>query len=253
MSRRPKGAGMRRNPGAGPGPTGLGVRMYQVGFGDCFLLTFRYAEAGDRHVLIDFGSTKLPTKGAPEGGLMRVARAIRDVCKTDEHPDGKLTAVVATHRHKDHISGFATNKTRDASGDLIAAMRPDLVIQPWTEDPRAETDAVAATAAAGVGLSKPAFVRSLRQMNEFAEAVVREVDGDRRSDPGGASADPRLTKLGFLGETNLANPSAVKNLMTMGDGPSTSLTATRRPWPRSCPASTSTCWARPPWSRRRRS
>ncbi len=198
-------------------PKGLSVRMYQVGFGDCFLLTFHYAKADDRHVLIDFGSTQLPTKAAPEQGLLSVAKAIRDVCKTDAHPDGKLTAVVATHRHKDHISGFATNKAGTASGDLIAAMKPDLVIQPWTEDPQAETDAGQATGAASGGLSKPAFVRSLRQMNEFAEAVVNEVrrrKTERSRQP--LRADPRLTKLEFLGDTNLANPSAVKNLMTMG-------------------------------------
>jgi len=198
-------------------PKGLSVRMHQVGFGDCFLLTFHYAKAHDRQVLIDFGSTQLPATAAPEQGLLSVAKAIRDVCKTDAHPDGKLTAVVATHRHKDHISGFATNNTGTASSDLITAMMPDLVIQPWTEDPRAENDAGQATGAASSGLSKPAFVRSLRQMNEFAEAVVNEVRRrNRERSRQRLRADARLTKLEFLGETNLANPSAVKNLMTMG-------------------------------------
>lgn len=196
--------------------TSLSVRMYQVGFGDCFLLTFNYVGGEDRHVLIDFGSTKLPTKTAPEDGLLSIAKAIRDVCKTDKYPDGKLTAVVATHRHKDHISGFATNKARSASGDLIAAMMPDLVIQPWTEDPNAEIDALTATGAADRD-PKRAFIRSLRQMNEFAEAVVKEVDRRSKERKGqNLRRDPRLTKLGFLGETNLANPLAVKNLMEMG-------------------------------------
>ena len=53
---------------------------------------------------------------APKDGLLSVAKAIRDVCKTDAHPDGKLTAVVATHRHKDHISGFATNPSGQGLG-----------------------------------------------------------------------------------------------------------------------------------------
>ena len=198
-------------------PTGLSIRMYQVGFGDCFLLTFHYAKGDDRHILIDFGSTKLPKTTAPDAGLLKVAEAIRDVCKTDEHPKGKLTAVVATHRHKDHISGFATNKNQTASGNVIADMMPELVIQPWTEDPKAATDAVKATAAASNGLSKTAFVRSLRQMNGFAKVVVDEVK--RRTAENkvlGMRTSTTLTKLGFLGETNLPNPSAVKNLMEMG-------------------------------------
>ena len=44
-------------------PTNVLIRAYNVGFGDCFLLTFRYAADPERHVLIDFGSTKLPAKG----------------------------------------------------------------------------------------------------------------------------------------------------------------------------------------------
>src|SRR5215813_12013562 len=37
------------------------VRMYQVGFGDCFLLSFEYAGQAEpaRHILIDFGTRQL--------------------------------------------------------------------------------------------------------------------------------------------------------------------------------------------------
>ena len=45
--------------------------MYQVGFGDCFLLTFHYAKGDDRHILIDFGSTKLPQGNAAKDGLLK--------------------------------------------------------------------------------------------------------------------------------------------------------------------------------------
>ena len=38
---------------------------YQVGFGDCFLLSFVYSATDKRHVLIDFGTTELPTRGTP--------------------------------------------------------------------------------------------------------------------------------------------------------------------------------------------
>ena len=43
--------------------------------------------------------------------------------------------MVATHRHKDHISGFETKKGGKGTGDVIRSLRPSLVVQPWTEDP----------------------------------------------------------------------------------------------------------------------
>ena len=46
-------------------PTSVEVRSYQVGFGDCFLLSFVYSQTDRRHVLIDFGTTALPRKRKP--------------------------------------------------------------------------------------------------------------------------------------------------------------------------------------------
>src|SRR5687767_866303 len=37
-------------------PKSLNIRTYSVGFGDCFLLSFAYANGSEKHVLIDFGS-----------------------------------------------------------------------------------------------------------------------------------------------------------------------------------------------------
>ena len=110
-------------------PKGVSIRTYNVGFGDCFLLSFDYGGA-ERHVLIDFGSTGFPP-GVPEDRMMQIANDIRERTKR------KLHAVVATHRHKDHISGFAT-KGGKGTGDIIAALEPNIVVQPWTEDPDLE-------------------------------------------------------------------------------------------------------------------
>src|SRR3954452_19267805 len=59
-------------------PSSVTIRMYNVGFGDCFLLTFHYAKK-DRHVLIDYGSTAAPRTGAA-GYMTAIATDIKNVC-----------------------------------------------------------------------------------------------------------------------------------------------------------------------------
>jgi hypothetical protein len=178
--------------------THLRLRSYNVGFGDCFLLSITYEDEAARHILIDFGSTAFPQ--APRS-METVARAIERDC------DGKLTMVVATHRHADHISGFAGK-----SGVIVAGLEPDLVVQPWTEDPslapRAVGPALHARPGAAAGLTA-----SLGAMQSVAGAVARE----------GAMllSTKRLSRevgerIRFLGETNLSNESAVRNLAAMG-------------------------------------
>src|SRR5713101_4074434 len=119
----------------GKAPSSVTIRMYNVGFGDCFLLTFHYATKL-RYMLIDYGSTAAP-KGVRGGYMAEVAKDIKSRC------NGKLDVLVETHRHRDHISGFTTNGV--ATGKIIASLEPDYVIQPWTEDPDAKPDAMTAT------------------------------------------------------------------------------------------------------------
>ncbi len=186
-------------PAAGK-PVALTLRTYKVGFGDCFLLSFRYPTF-ERHVLIDFGTTGT---GDDEAAtlLLRIAEDIRTVSH------GKLHAVVATHRHKDHISGFATKKNGKGPGDIIAALAPDVVIQPWTEDPRAALDATRATATQQEG---KAFAASLASMQSFAANLVAGLPSLR------TTLSPAACKrLAFLGEDNIANLPAIRNLQSMG-------------------------------------
>jgi hypothetical protein len=189
-------------------PNAITLRCYNVGFGDCFLLTFHYKTASnnqrDRHILIDFGSTGAPKAFAKQKSLLLdIAKDIEHVC------EGKLDAVVATHRHKDHISGFSTLQSGKGSGDVIRSLKPDVVIQPWTEDPDAEPDALEPVNAPG--MAKKNFVGALRNMHQVAQMAL---DASRLS----AKWYPRdlQRQLGFLGDDNLANKSAVDNLMTMG-------------------------------------
>ncbi len=188
-------------------PVSVEVRAYQVGFGDCFLVSFVYSATDKRHVLIDFGTMELPKAiGKAAEHMLRVARHIKQSC------GGKLTGVVATHRHADHISGFGTDSRTGKSGDIIAECNPRVVLQPWTEDPKAARDATKATADSS--RSAKGFVASLNAMHRVAEHVVRVA-----SNPPPSMSVAAARQLRFLGMDNIKNRSAVENLMKMGARP----------------------------------
>jgi beta-lactamase superfamily II metal-dependent hydrolase len=193
-------------------PKTLTIRAYQVGFGDCFLLTWGYP-SGDKHVLIDFGSNAAP-KALSDGLLERVAR---DIAK---QTGGHLDAVVLTHRHKDHIEGFKTDGAGTPPGTIIRSLKPDLVVQPWTEDPKAQKDAKKATAnivkgqTALVG-AREAFIGSLESMELVARGVVGEARQLQASEPVNFRKH-FFANLAFAGEEGIRNHSAVENLRTMG-------------------------------------
>ena len=79
---------------------GLRVRMYRVGFGDFFLVTVPTSK-GDRYIVIDCGVFK-GTSGT--GDIGSIEDAIQDLYETT---GGKLSLVIMTHRHADHIAGFS--------------------------------------------------------------------------------------------------------------------------------------------------
>jgi hypothetical protein len=180
------------------------LHAYQVGFGDCFLLAFHYKSARDRHVLIDFGSTGLP-KAAPKNQLRLIAQDIASVC------GGTLDAVVLSHRHRDHMSGFETTANHKGPGDIIRGLKPKLVIQPWTEDPKAKKDAIAPTAGRKSNALRIASLEAQRVAvrNVLTEAqmlaAARRGDRDRRA----------LQSVVNEGMEGILNASAVKNLQTM--------------------------------------
>lgn len=195
------------------------IRAYQVGFGDCFLLTFEYPNGEkesdrERHVLIDFGSTGMPAGVDSGDQMMKVAEDISKRC------DGKLQMVVATHRHKDHISGFKTKKDGKGTGEIIAALQPDMVLQPWTENPALEDSELPQETdepqSGGQALSAQ-YLSSLNDMNSLASTINTEVAHLRSAKFMLALSDDLADQIEFLSEDNsLPNRSAVANLASMG-------------------------------------
>jgi hypothetical protein len=180
-------------------PTSVDIITYQVGFGDCFLLRFNYAgRARARSLLIDFGSTKKNGYS-----LTDVSKQIATDCQ------GKLDVVVATHRHKDHVQGFARSTSGRGAGDVIRGLNPTAVVMPWTEDPRAEKDAIQPTKK--YGAHGPSMVAQLGNMQMLAGAIAKQAKVHRFAEEKGLQKQLRA-----LGENNLGNAKAMKNLREMG-------------------------------------
>ncbi len=100
----------------------VSIRMYDVGFGDSFLLTFPGPDR-PRKVLIDCG---VHAAGPPQ------ARPFRDVVEqiledVREEGEARVDVVVCSHRHRDHVLGF------EAEG--WSNVRVSEVWMPWTEHP----------------------------------------------------------------------------------------------------------------------
>jgi beta-lactamase superfamily II metal-dependent hydrolase len=100
------------------------IRMYNVGFGDCVLVTVDQPGAPWR-MLVDCG---VHPSGVSPHSIASVVEAIITEATTDGMPH--LDLVVATHRHRDHVSGFADPRW--------AAVTVGEVWLPWTEDPADE-------------------------------------------------------------------------------------------------------------------
>lgn len=184
------------------------LRTYNVGFGDCMLLLLDYTDGVRRSMLFDFGTTKLPDS-APRDRMAHIAADIEEACR------GKLNVLVATHRHADHISGFGDEDT----GPMIESLTPDVVVQPWTEEPGLATDATAPRITSPL-TDHRALAATLLDMQAFAAGAAAE--GARLYNRENATRSPHEVRRGigaglqFLGETNLTNRAAVKQLMSMG-------------------------------------
>jgi beta-lactamase superfamily II metal-dependent hydrolase len=96
----------------------LRVRMYDVGFGDCFLLSL----PGKRTILVDAGFHS-QGKGA-FGGNELAAQIVEDVKQISG--EARIDVVIATHRHQDHVYAFNSDKWDEVEVGEVWL--------PWVED-----------------------------------------------------------------------------------------------------------------------
>ena len=90
--------------------------MFRIGFGDFFLLSVPAGD-GRKHILIDCG-----VHARDLGTIRSAAEQMAEDC--GRH----LSLIIMTHRHADHISGFAT------CSDIFQQISVDAVWMPWFED-----------------------------------------------------------------------------------------------------------------------
>ncbi|MCE5216561.1 hypothetical protein LLH03_05940 [bacterium] len=174
-------------------PTGEArVTMYDVEFGDCFLLAIPYTGGATRHLLIDCGTHK-----APRGHMLKVAQKVAEDC------GGKLDAIVATHRHSDHISAFG----EDGPGEVFAKLKPDLVVQPWTEDPEADSKYEGPAEGEQKHLSVAAYREGLLAAQEYAAALLARLREPTKALLGVSEGVQR--RLEDLAGVNIYNKAAV--------------------------------------------
>jgi hypothetical protein len=108
--------------------------------------------------------------------------------------------VVVTHRHKDHLSGFAD----DRAADILAGLRPRVVVRPWTEDPDIAPDATEPSR----GARSRSFAAGLAGAQEFAAHVERSLEGARGF---------VRTQLREMAAEQIANRKAVERLEALSE------------------------------------
>jgi beta-lactamase superfamily II metal-dependent hydrolase len=145
----------------------ISVRMYNVGFGDCFLIRIPM-EDGERRMLVDCGFHSLGKGDFSDQELV-------EQIKEDLNGEG-LHVVIATHRHQDHISGFGEK-------DLWADVSVEEVWLPFTVKPESAQDEPALRAWQGLmgaaaalcdanGVLTPAAVATLGSRDPVEQAAV---------------------------------------------------------------------------------
>ncbi|GAB3948082.1 hypothetical protein GCM10028805_21580 [Spirosoma harenae] len=142
--------------------------MYFTGFGDCFLLTFRYDDPLEKpkNLWIDFGA-----RAGKAARMQEIARHLKDYLIQEGFVrNGRpyVDVLAITHEHQDHISGL-----KQAQAELDG-LDIDQVWFAWTEDP---TDEMAKAWRKHKKKTREAVQKSLQQVRQgvvhFADQLNR--------------------------------------------------------------------------------
>jgi len=177
--------------------SGVKVRMYRHGFGDCFLLAFRGNKNKPRYMLIDCG---LHHRVDNHRELVKeTLNDIREACK------GHIHVLVVTHEHTDHISGFQYGYKMFEDNKITV----DKVWLSWAEDENNET---AKMLKEKYSKDKQAVMIALNELNatnqSLAEGIERLpsfsdtlglADGDKNT-------EEAMKLIKGLGELEFCNP-----------------------------------------------
>jgi beta-lactamase superfamily II metal-dependent hydrolase len=160
------------------------IRMYKVGMGDAFLLTFPDDGGRRPKVLVDCGYHRASVAPPPMKNV--VARIIKDVTEADGVP--RIDVVIATHRHMDHVYGFESKAWAD--------VEVKEVWMPWTEHP------------------KDKEAKKIREQQSLGSSKVHDA-AKRKSLLGLTPAErEKMEKAMLLTSNNLVNEKAMTTLHT---------------------------------------
>lgn len=154
-----------------PPATGVKVRMYRTGLGDCFLLAFpRESQSTDPldrvfYVLIDCG-----VYFGTSGGADR----IRTIAENIKLATGnRLDLLVITHEHWDHVSGFHKKQAQD----IFESITLGGLWMAWTENLKLR---LARDLHGARRTARNALLKSMAQMQSLAASADRELSGGEK-------------------------------------------------------------------------
>jgi len=140
--------------------SGITVRMYNTGFGDCLLLAFRAGDSGARYMLIDCG-----VHHNYSGGADKIRLVAKDIAKaTADH----LHIVAVTHEHTDHLYGFKYARK------IFEKMKIDELWLAWTENPK---DKVAKELKQLHGMKIRALDAAVKRLNQLNNPLGGTLQG----------------------------------------------------------------------------
>jgi beta-lactamase superfamily II metal-dependent hydrolase len=173
-------------PAMKPPQSGVTVRMYNPGFGDCFLLAFSADDNSGRYMLIDCGvHHQFPDREK------KIRKVVEDIAKaTANH----LHIVAATHEHTDHLYGFKYGS------DIFDKIDIDELWLAWTENPN---DSLARQLKEEYGLrirALNAAVKTIGAINKPLEVTLKKVLDFEFQDALAASAGGNAAQLEYLRE-----------------------------------------------------